>query len=94
MAEPFEASGKTRYEERVKWWETHDAPEGNLTVFGHYALGQDVPRVGSAVCCDYGIAKRWRERIYPDFDQTYKLRLGAVRIPERKSSLTTERKRV
>ena len=80
---PFEASGKMRYEERVKWWKGCDDADDSLTVFGHYSLEQDVPRSGSAVCCDYGVAKRYQERIAPDFNGTYQLRLGAIRIPER-----------
>lgn len=78
---PFEASGKLRYEGRVKWWETHDDSQ-NLTVFGHYSLGQEVRRSGSAVCCDYGVSKRYKERLKPSFDGTYELRLAAIRVPE------------
>ncbi len=72
-----------RYEERVKWWKGYDDPGNNLTVFGHYSLNQDEPRTGPAVCCDYGVAKRYQERIEHDFDGTHQLRLGAIRIPER-----------
>ena len=79
---PFEASGKLRYEERVKWWE-EAGDTNNLTVFGHYSLSQDIPRTGSAVCCDYGVAKRYQERIAPGFTGSHNLRLGAIRIPER-----------
>ena len=80
---PFEASGKMRFEERVKCWRDYDDPGNNLTVFGHYSLKQDEPRTGPAVCCDYGVAKRYQERIKPGFDGAYQFRLGAIRMPER-----------
>lgn len=79
---PFTASGKIRHQERVKWWETNDRSQ-HFTVFGHYSLGQNVPRKGSAICCDYGVSKRYLERVQPAFDGMYKLRLGAVRLPEK-----------
>ncbi len=78
---PFVASGKTRYLDRVKWWEDEDAA-GPLTIFGHYSLPYEYPRVGSAICCDYAVARRWRERIRPDFVEPYSGRLGAIRVPE------------
>ena len=78
---PVEIGGKLRNEERVKWWEAATESD-DLTVFGHYALGESVPRTRSAVCCDYGVAYRYRERIAAGFNGKHKLRLGALRVPE------------
>jgi hypothetical protein len=78
---PFVASGRTRYLKRVKWWE-NQAAAGPVTMFGHYSLPYGYPRVGSAICCDYAVAGRWRERIRPDFVEPYVGRLAAVRVPE------------
>ena len=81
---PFEASGKMRFEERVKCWRDYDDPGNNLTVFGHYSLKQDEPRTGPAVCCDYGVAKRTRNESNPvSMVRAYQFRLGAIRMPER-----------
>lgn len=79
LAVPFEASGKSRYLERVNWWEGYDPPE--LCVFGHYAIPFSKPRGhGRAVCVDFGVGKRWTER--PGSDHDFKFKLAALRIPE------------
>ncbi|MEX0717980.1 MAG: metallophosphoesterase [Planctomycetaceae bacterium] len=82
IATPRFASGKLRNEERVQWWETYD--ERPLCVFGHYSLPLDVPRTGRAVCVDFGVGKRWTERLRADFDGTHRLKLAALRLPERR----------
>lgn len=80
---PFEASGKTRYEERVPWWEDYDSKQPTC-VFGHYSLPEGTASVSpNAICIDYGVAKRWQERKAPGFDGNHKLRLAAIRFPER-----------
>jgi hypothetical protein len=74
---PFFASGKWRYEERVPWWE--DYQDSNRCIFGHYSHPH---RHGRAVCVDYGVAKRWTERLAPDFNGSFRHKLGALRLPE------------
>jgi hypothetical protein len=78
---PFEASGKLRYEERVRWWEDYDAEP--LCVFGHYSnyRGETISS-SRAICADFAVAKRWRERKQPSFNGTFKGCLGAMRIPD------------
>ena len=79
---PFEASGKIRYEERVLWWESYNA--GPLCVFGHYAYYREQVIASSrAICADFVVAKRWKERTAATFNGTYRGQLGAVRLPER-----------
>jgi hypothetical protein len=78
---PFEASGKLRYEERVRWWEDYDAEP--LCVFGHYSNYRGETILSSrAICADFAVAKRWQERKQPSFNGTFRGCLGAVRIPE------------
>jgi hypothetical protein len=96
-AVPFLLNGKLRYEARVPWWSDYRA--GPLVVFGHYwrtslpgeeaterlfdgrarneALGP------AALCIDYSVGKRYRERLRPGFDGTFVTRLAALRLPER-----------
>jgi len=63
--EPFEISGKLRYDERVRWWEKyHDVP---ICVFGHYSFFKDESgSAGGAMCVDFAVARRWTERKSPD----------------------------
>jgi len=80
---PFEASGKLRFEERVLWWE--DYTESTTCVFGHYSgFGGSMSPSNSALCIDYGVGKRAVERLSPDFSGLYKNRLAAFRYPERR----------
>lgn len=82
VKKPFEASGKMRYEERVRWWDEYEADEP-LCVFGHYSQyrGESVS-ASRAICADFAVAKRWQERKEPSFNGTFRGRLGAVRLPE------------
>jgi len=82
VAVPFEASGKIRHEERVPWWGDYADPE--ICVFGHYAAYPGQPHGhGRAICIDYGVAKRHRERLEPGFKGTYRGMLAAIRFPEK-----------
>jgi len=82
---PFWASGKLRYEERVKWWQGY-GPGNPLCVFGHYSIYRDKRTAEDfarqAICADFAVAYRWKERT-PDFAGTFRGRLGAMRLPER-----------
>ena len=78
---PFEAGGKLRHERRVEWWRDYDATP--TCVFGHYAdLGWETARSPRAVCVDFGVAGRYRERKLTSAED-YSGRLGALRLPER-----------
>jgi hypothetical protein len=79
---PFVASGKVRNLERLPWWETYSEPE--IVVFGHYGSLPGEPHgQGRAICIDYGVAKRHKERLYPEFRGTFKGKLAAIRFPEK-----------
>jgi len=59
IAVPFEASGKWRYEERVRWWEEYNSDP--LCVFGHYSIYREQARTSPhAICVDFAVAKRWQ----------------------------------
>lgn len=76
----IEASGKTRYEKRVHWWNDY---HGAFCVFGHYSIPEVDPRGGEAAfCVDYGVGKRWTER-RAGKTQHFELKLAALRWPER-----------
>ncbi len=82
VEKPFEASGKMRYEERVRWWEAYD--DKPLCVFGHYSVPEGKSYLSpQAFCVDFGVAKRWEERKKPNFNGEFRLKLAAVRFPER-----------
>jgi hypothetical protein len=75
------SNGKLRYEERVPWWlDYHDEP---YCIFGHYGLFFGEPHgQGRAMCVDYAVGKRWRERTAPGFSGRFRSRLAAVRFPD------------
>ena len=80
-AAPRTASGKLRHEERVPWWEAYQSPD--LCIFGHYSMPPGkLNRSEHAICIDYGVGKRYEERLKPDFDGRYQQRLAAYRHPE------------
>ena len=78
---PFEAGGETRCEQRVKWWESYKYPQ--LCVFGHYSNGREQTSTSSrAICVDFAVASRWKERKQKSFSGTYEGSLAALRLPE------------
>jgi hypothetical protein len=80
--EPFYAGGKLRHQERVPWWQEYDLP--TLCVFGHYNFNrQSVVQQGQAVCVDFGVSKRWKERAHKKFDGNYRGKLSALQVPEK-----------
>ena len=82
VAVPFEASGKVRHEERVPWW--NEYVDSVFCVFGHYAaFAGESHGSGRAICLDYAVAKRHRERLEPGFKGTYRGKLAALRFPEK-----------
>ncbi len=38
---------------------------------------------GRAMCIDYSVGKRWKERLAPGFDGRFQTRLAALRFPDR-----------
>jgi hypothetical protein len=80
IEKPIKASGKTRYEKRVHWWNGY---HGAFCVFGHYSIPDGDPRGGEgAFCVDYGVGKRWTERRAGE-SSGFDLKLAALRWPER-----------
>ncbi len=83
ISPPFEASGKLRHEERIRWWEECEADP--FCVFGHYSsCGGQMSPSRRAFCADFAVAKRWRQRQEPSFTGRFQGRLAAVRFPELK----------
>ena len=79
--EPFETGGKVRNLERVHWWKEYEGEDH--CVFGHYsAFHEEDDRSGRAICADFAVGKRWKERRQPSFDGTFRTRLAAVRFPD------------
>ena len=80
VTSPFFASGKTRHEQRVHWWNDYS---GTFCVFGHYSINDGDSRGNhSSFCIDYGVGKRWTER-RAGKTEGFKLKLAALRWPER-----------
>jgi hypothetical protein len=75
------SEGRLRHEERVAWWQ--DYREEPYCVFGHYGLFADEPHGrGRAMCIDYAIGKRWRERTMCGTAGPFRSKLAAMRFPE------------
>jgi hypothetical protein len=88
VSPPFWASGKLRHEERVRWWEGYERVP---CLFGHYAFGAEEDQGGGpAFCVDFGVGNRWTERLAPGFDGSFRAKLGAVRLPERRVVLNDQ----
>lgn len=78
---PKPRDGSVHFEERVKWWQTHRSPW--TCVFGHYGtLDWDARANRSAICVDFGVGRRWKERL-AGVSPPYTWRLAALRFPER-----------
>jgi len=77
---PFFASGKTRHEQRIQWWNDYNE---TFCVFGHYSIPDGKPRGNHAsFCIDYGVGKRWTER-RKGTTTGFALKLAALRWPEK-----------
>jgi hypothetical protein len=96
-ASSFEAGGRVRRLERADWWAGYrDEPlcvfghYGRVLLPGESAPGElfdDANRYaalagGCAVCVDYSVGKRWRERLAHGGNGPFRARLGALRWPE------------
>jgi hypothetical protein len=94
---PFEAMGKLRHERRVAWWHEYEGPlcvfghywrillpdeVDNDRLFTGVPLNAVLGR-GDAMCIDYSVGKRFKERVALGFDGIFRTRLTALRLPER-----------
>jgi hypothetical protein len=94
---PFEAMGKIRHERRVAWWHEYAGPlcvfghywrvtlpgeVDNEHLFTDVPLNATLGR-GGAMCIDYSVGKRFKERVAPGFAGVFRTRLAALRFPER-----------
>jgi len=80
---PQWAGGRLRHLGRVSWWKDYEDSE--VCVFGHYSLRPDMSNASCrAVCVDFGVGKRYEERVQPDFEGQYASKLAALQIPERR----------
>ena len=84
-SEPHFAGGKWREEQRVRWWEADS--QGPVCVFGHYSIPVDEDHdFGSAICVDYGVGRRAKERVEVGVDGPFVTsHLAALRWPERET---------
>jgi hypothetical protein len=79
--EPFVSGGKLRHQERVPWWTTYN--DEAYCVFGHYGIEKGAESfAGRAICIDFNVGKRWKERKAVGFNGRFKAKLGAMRLPE------------
>jgi hypothetical protein len=75
------SGGKLCHERRVEWWKNYHDPE--ICVFGHYAFYSHQPKgAARALCLDYGVGERWKERLTFSFDKPFRHKLAALRFPE------------
>jgi hypothetical protein len=52
-------------------------------VFGHYSNGREQTSTSArAICVDFAVASRWKERKQKSFSGTYEGSLAALRLPE------------
>jgi hypothetical protein len=100
LSRPSCASGKSRPEGRVPWWEDYGSDEP-FCVFGHYWRvrlqdedaadhlfdeGRPHSPLGEgarAMCLDYSVGKRHRERLAGVPHGLFRTRVAALRWPER-----------
>jgi hypothetical protein len=96
--EPIFINNEPRYEVRLPWWREHREPALCLfghywrTALPGERKFEDlfdgVPRnaligPGGALCIDYSVGKRFKERMRPGFAHRYLSSLAALRLPER-----------
>ena len=98
LTTPFYAAGKDRNEGRVRWWDGYRDDSfcvfGHYwrlrlpnDADGDHAF-DDTKRyttlvAGRAMCIDYSVGKRWKERLTPGFGGSFVTRLAALRMPEK-----------
>jgi len=105
-AQPFFAGGKTRHEGRLPWWDRYtDAAWCVFGHYWRLRLPNDTDGdylfdearlhaplgPGRAMCIDYSVGKRWRER--PPFGpgEPFRTCLAALRWPEKELMLAGRR---
>ena len=94
---PFEAMGKLRYEARVPWWNEYEGPLCLFGHYWRVTLPHEVDNErlftgipwnatlgpAGAMCIDYSVGKRFKERAAAGFNGVFHTRLAALRLPER-----------
>jgi len=93
----WELNGTVRFERRVAWWEHYrdgalcvfghywrttlpgEAPVERL--FENSAPNETLGP-GPAMCIDYSVGKRYKERLAPGFAGSFRAQLAALRLPE------------
>lgn len=86
---PFEAGGKVRHQERVRWWKEYEGEP--LCVIGHYALHRDERSFSfRAICAEFAVDKGWREQNGAIFRRYFPDGAGCGAPPRNSSSTTTE----
>ena len=101
----WELNGKERFERRVAWWEGYrDAELCLFGHYWRTTLPGEEPverlfddtapdetlGPGPAMCIDYSVGKRYRERLAEGFAGTFRCQLAALRLPERVLFFDTE----
>ncbi len=94
---PLLIHGEPRWEKRIAWWPDYrQGPLCVFGHYWRQALPGEGPEhhlfngvarnvlVGSgrAMCIDYSVGKRFRERLQSGFDGTYRTSLAGLRLPE------------
>jgi hypothetical protein len=95
---PVRLGGRLRHERRLPWWEDYaereqcvfghywrrDLPGEEECAYLFAGRGREQTLgPGAALCIDYSVGRRFRERLGPDFAGWYHTQLGALRLPER-----------
>lgn len=95
--EPFENNGMTRTERRLPWWEGYVGPLCVFGHYWRTTLPGEVDaerlfvglpknallQGGHAMCVDYSVGKRFRERLFAPPGAPFRTQLAALRLPER-----------
>jgi hypothetical protein len=97
-AEPIFINNEPRHEARTPWWRDYRddvlcvfghywrIPLPGETRFEHLFEGSEKNALlgpGPAMCIDYSVGKRFKERLRPGFAHRYLSSLAALRLPER-----------
>jgi hypothetical protein len=96
-AEPFETLGMIRHERRVAWWLAYAGPLCLFGHYWRTFLPDEVDNDrlfvglpknallpgGRAMCIDYSVGKRFRERLFSPPASVFCTQLAALRLPER-----------
>jgi hypothetical protein len=75
------SGGKLRSRRRAEWWKNYR--DRQICVFGHYSFSsRRLNGADRAICLDYGVGERWKERLTLSIDRPFRHKLAALRLPE------------